>query len=73
MKTPLRDAQTQSARDRQSNHCEDVLPMAPTPCARGRQLWLAEDFGRHNLTRDFIEQRAEARLGAAPWQEPLYP
>lgn len=37
------------------------------PAARGKQLWLADDFGRHNLTQNFMPERAEARLGAQPW------
>lgn len=37
------------------------------PAASGKQLWLADDFGRHNLTQDFTAERTEARLGASPW------
>lgn len=37
------------------------------PCARGFQLWLADEQGRHNLMQDYVAQRAEPRLGVMPW------
>lgn len=40
------------------------------PAARGKQLWIAVDFGRNNLTKDFTAERAEPRLGAQIWAPP---